>query len=164
MDSDHDRQQLIAILQNAYSGEQAAAYAYRGHWKSVSDGEERRNIQRIEHEEWVHREEVGKMLAGLGAKHVAMKEIRTWIVGRGLGVACHMIGWFLPMYFAGRLESGNAAEYETAAGHASRLGLEKFVEELRVMAEVEKEHEVFFHSMVADHPWLPRMRRIFGWG
>ena len=29
------RRNLIRILQNAYSGEIAAAYAYRGHWKSV---------------------------------------------------------------------------------------------------------------------------------
>jgi rubrerythrin len=164
MDLEDDRRHLIAILQNAFSGEQAAAYAYRGHWKSLSDGGERASIQRIEREEWVHREEVGKMLAALGARPVRAKEWRTWIIGRGLGVACHMIGWFLPMYFAGRLESGNAAEYDTASGHASRLGLEAFARELDGMAEVEKEHEVFFHSMVADHPWLPRMRRMFGWG
>jgi hypothetical protein len=164
MSSDHDRKQLIAILQNAFSGEQAAAYAYRGHWKSVADAGQRANIRRIENEEWVHRREVGAMLDGLGARRVRSKEIRTWIIGRGLGVACHVIGWFLPMYFAGRLESGNAAEYEHAAHHASQLGLEKFEKELLVMAEVEKEHEVFFHSMVAGHPWLPRMRRVFKWG
>jgi Uma2 family endonuclease len=29
------RQNLIRILQSAYSGELAAAFAYRGHWKSL---------------------------------------------------------------------------------------------------------------------------------
>ncbi len=29
------RQNLIRILQSAYSGEMAAAYAYRGHWKNI---------------------------------------------------------------------------------------------------------------------------------
>lgn len=46
---------LIGILQLAYSGELAAAYAYRGHWKSVSDSEEIRRIEEIENEEWHHR-------------------------------------------------------------------------------------------------------------
>ena len=46
---------LIEILQLAYSGELAAAYAYRGHWKSVSDPEERHRIEEIENEEWHHR-------------------------------------------------------------------------------------------------------------
>ena len=39
---------LVAILQLAYSGELAAALAYRGHWKSVSDIEDRRRIRQIE--------------------------------------------------------------------------------------------------------------------
>jgi hypothetical protein len=35
------RAQLITVLQLAYSGELAAGYAYRGHWHSVRDSEER---------------------------------------------------------------------------------------------------------------------------
>ncbi len=56
---------LIGLLQLAYSGELAAAYAYRGHSKSVSDPEERRRIEEIEREEWHHRKLVGEMLTDL---------------------------------------------------------------------------------------------------
>jgi rubrerythrin len=164
MDAGSHLHQLISILQNAYSGEQAAAYAYRGHWNSLGSLAERGQIQRIEEEEWTHRREVGSMLGELGAAPVRSKEMRTWMIGRTLGIGCHLIGWFLPMYFAGRLESGNAAEYDTAAGHAAALGYTTFERDLRVMADAEREHEVFFRSMIADHRWLPRMKRIFGWG
>jgi hypothetical protein len=55
------RAQLITTLQMAYSGELAAGYAYRGHWHSVSDAEERDRIKIIEDEEWHHRRLVGEM-------------------------------------------------------------------------------------------------------
>lgn len=60
------RQNLIRILQNACSGEIAAAYAYRGHWKSVKESPERTEIKKIEAEEWDHRRRVGEWLDKLG--------------------------------------------------------------------------------------------------
>jgi len=63
---DHNRARLIAILQLAYSGELAAAHAYRGHWRSVSDEDERQSIKSIEEDEWRHRALVGEMLTALG--------------------------------------------------------------------------------------------------
>src|SRR5262245_26857393 len=60
------RRRLVRLLQGAYSGELAACYAYQGHARSVSDPREKQRIAEIEHEEWVHRECVGKMLASLG--------------------------------------------------------------------------------------------------
>ena len=45
------RDQLVLLLQLAYSGELAAAYAYRGHWHSLTNSEERLNIQKIENEQ-----------------------------------------------------------------------------------------------------------------
>ena len=57
---------LTAILRLAYSGELAAALAYRGHWKSVGDPDERARIRQIEEEEWHHRDLVGGMLARIG--------------------------------------------------------------------------------------------------
>jgi hypothetical protein len=163
VDTNHHRQQLICILQNAYSGEWAAAYAYRGHWKSLNNPVERERIRQIENEEWVHREKVGLMLESLKAAPVKIREIKMWIIGRSVGVACHLIGWFLPMYFAGRLESGNADEYRSAALHAGHLGLSEFEAELLVMARVEREHEAYFMSVVAGHPRLPLMQSIFKW-
>ena len=58
---------LIRVLQNAYSGELAAGYAYRGHWRSLRDPAERERSRVIEAEEWHHRELVGGMLRQLGA-------------------------------------------------------------------------------------------------
>jgi len=164
MDHDGERDKLIRILQGAYSGELAAGYAYRGHWKSAKNPVERIAIQKIEREEWVHRKRVGEMLASLDAQPLQLREAKLWIIGRGIGLACHLIGWFLPMYFAGRLESGNVLEYEDAAGHAARLGLKEFEADLQVMSRVEKEHEDFFLGVIAGHRLLPLMNSIFKWG
>ena len=164
MDEHDHRQHLVKILQNAYSGELAAAYAYRGHWKSLKNTAEIDHIKQIEDEEWVHREKVGRLLVALGSRPLKRREVRMWLIGRSVGIACHMIGWFLPMYFAGRLETANVEEYATAARHAAELGLVEFESELRVMAAVEKEHEVYFMSVVAHHRLLPMARAIFKWG
>ena len=161
---DRERRQLARVLQGAYSGELAAAYAYRGHWKSLRAGAaERERIRQIEDEEWVHREKVRSIMAALAVAPVAGRERLMWTIGRTLGLFCHLTGWFLPMYFAGRLESGNVEEYETAARHARRLGLPEFAADLEHMARVEGEHEIFFREMVARHPLLPWMRKLFGW-
>src|SRR5215216_3930812 len=164
MDTSPDRQQLIRILQAAYSGELAAAHAYRGHWKSLSSPDEREKIQQIENEEGLHREKVGLMLERSGARPMKARELRMLVIGRAIGLSCHFIGWFLPMYFAGRIENSNVKEYEAAAFHACRLGLIEFETVLRLMASVEREHELFFLKMVAGHRLLPMMRTIFKWG
>jgi hypothetical protein len=155
---------LVHILQNAFSGELAAGYAYRGHWKSLKNPDEQSGIQRIEQEEWVHREKVGDMLLALGARPLKTKELKMWLIGRTIGLLCHLIGWFLPMYFAGRLESGNIKEYEDAAFHAGKLGLAAYEVELLVMSGVEREHERFFFKVIANHTLLPVMRTFFRWG
>ena len=71
------REKLIALLQLAYSGELAAAHAYRGHWHSVHQTVERQSIRKIEEDEWRHRKLVGEMLAGLGAGPSKRREIRA---------------------------------------------------------------------------------------
>src|SRR5262245_31395198 len=115
---DNSRQKLIALLQLAYSGEPAAAYAYRGHWHSVIDQDQAQAIRTIEDDEWRHRRQVGEMLASLGSGPHRSRELRATIIGRTLGFLCHLMGWLAPMYGAGRLESRNVREYETAARHA----------------------------------------------
>jgi rubrerythrin len=157
------RQDLIRILQNAYSGEVAAAYAYRGHWKSLKECPEKEQIKKIEAEEWDHRRRVGEWLEKLGAKPRRLREKVFWTIGRTLGLTCHLSGWFMPMYFAGRLESQNSAEYEEAAKFAKELEMPDCVEDLLDMARVELEHEVFFRTVVAGHRLLPLMKRVFGW-
>ena len=61
------------------------------------------------------------------------------------------MGWFAPMYGAGRLESRNIREYETAARYARDCGREEFIDCLLTMAEVEWEHEYYFRSRVLVH-------------
>lgn len=161
---DSSRRKLIRILQSAYSGEMAAAYAYRAHWKSLTDFSEKEAVYRIEDEEWSHRKEVGRMLAALGARPRRAREALMWLTGRAIGLMCYVTGWFLPMYFAGRLESGNVREYEAAASLAARLGLESFEDELRQMAVTEKSHEDFFMEAVEGHRLRPFMRALFRWG
>lgn len=143
-----ETRKLAEILQLAYSGELAAAYAYRGHWHSLSDPQERARVRTIEDEEWHHRKLVGEMLESLGVRPDKHRELRANVVGRVLGFLCHVSGWLAPMYGAGKLESKNIVEYETAARYARNCGRTEFVDCLLTMAEVEWEHEHFFRSCV----------------
>jgi len=152
-DDEAPRQRLIAVLQHAYSGERAAAYAYNGHWKAASDPEERVHIRQIEDEEWHHRRLVGEMLASLGSGPLPSREIRATLIGRALGLLCHVSHWFLPMYGAGWLESHNIVEYENAARHARECGRGDLADCLLTMAEVEWDHEAYFRSKVVGHTW-----------
>lgn len=155
---DRNIQRLVGLLQSAYSGELAAAYAYRGHWHSVSNADERAQIEKIENEEWHHRQLVGEMLGKLNARPKRFREIRAVLIGRALGALCHLSGWLAPMYGAGRLESRNIREYETAARYARDTGNVSFVECLLTMAEVEWEHEAYFRSRVEAHRWARKLR------
>jgi demethoxyubiquinone hydroxylase (CLK1/Coq7/Cat5 family) len=94
----HNDTKLISILRLAYSGELAAAFAYRGHWHSVADEDERNQIKTIEEEEWHHRKLVGEMLRSMGSQPSVFREFRAAAIGRMLGVLCQVTGWFLPMY------------------------------------------------------------------
>jgi demethoxyubiquinone hydroxylase (CLK1/Coq7/Cat5 family) len=145
------RQKLIRILRSAYSGELAAAYAYRGHWHSVRAADERAAIRNIEEDEWRHRKLVGEMLSGLGSKPSLRQERRAVIIGRMLGLLCHVMGWLAPMYGAGKLESRNVQEYETAARYARDCGAVEFIDCLLEMAEIEWDHEHYFRSRVLSH-------------
>lgn len=157
------RQNLIRILQNAYSGEMGAAFAYRGHWKSLKESKEKERIKQIEAEEWTHRENVGKWLEKLDSKPQKIREIIFWIIGKTLGASCFVSGWFFPMYFAGKLEGGNVKEYEDAANFAKELKMPECSDELMEMAKIELEHEVFFRQVVAKHRLLPLTKTFFKW-
>ena len=164
MNESKARQNLIRILQNAYSGELAAAYAYRGHWKSLRrETNEKTHIRKIEAEEWAHRENVGRWLKALGAKPRRLRDAVFWTIGRSLGLTCYVSGWFFPMYFAGRLESQNVQEYVDAAELARELEMPECFAEMMEMSRVEAEHEIFFHNIVAKHRLLPVTKAFFKW-
>ena len=157
------RQNLIRILQNAHAGELAAAYAYHGHWKSLRESDEKTHIKKIEREELEHRENVARWLEKLGAKPNARREKIFWAIGKTIGLACYVSGWFFPMYFAGRLESQNVQEYVDAAEYAKELEMHDCFEEMMEMSRVEGEHEIFFSRAVSKHRLLPITRRFFRW-
>jgi len=157
------KSELIHTLRMAFSGEMAAGAAYSGHWRSLRDINERTEIRTIEEQEWAHRELVGKMLESLGAKPQFWREIMMTCIGKIVSLACFLIGWFMPMYFAGRLESANIEEYERASAHATALGLHEYAHTLLELADVEAQHELYFMRKVAGHKWLPAFRQLFPW-
>ena len=154
---DADRSGLIRVLRSAYSGELAAGFAYRGHWKSVHSAPEiRKRIQEIEQDEWHHRSLVRGILKELDAKPSAIRDVIFWFIGHAIAGLCRIGGRFIPMYGAGRLEESNIREYQIAAEFAHNAELESFIDCLLTMAEVEWEHERFFRQQVEGH-WLLRI-------
>ena len=65
----NSREKLIALLQLAYSGELAAAHAYRGHWHSVRQSDERESIRKIEDVGSTSAISADEGLNGTGAPH-----------------------------------------------------------------------------------------------
>ena len=157
---DDARAKLIHQLQCAYSGELAAGYAYRGHWHSLREPQQRERVRQIEAEEWHHRRLVGGLLEQLGARPRRMREVVFWCIGKFIAGFCHVGGWFLPIYGAGYLERHNIIEYEDAAMYAAACGQDEMIDCLLTMAEVEWEHEFFFRHKVLDHPFT-RVFRIW---
>lgn len=149
------RQVLVDLLRRAYSGELAAALAYRGHARSVRDPDERRQLRAIEAEERAHRLRVGAMLRDLGEEPSALREHLFLVMGHVIAALCHVTGWLAPMLGAGWLERGNIHEYERAARAAWNSGNPQLVEDLLEMAAVEHDHEGYFRLRVRTH-WLGR--------
>jgi hypothetical protein len=149
---------LVHLLQMAYSGEKAAAYAYAGHWRSVRKPAERAMIRKLELEELAHREGLARMLTALDARPHPRRERLMTVIGRVAGAGCFVTGWYGPMYGAGRIEHRNVWEYVHAASYARECGHAEMVEELLTMAEVEWDHEFYFRSQVEGH-WLRHILR-----
>ncbi len=150
---DTSKAKLIELLQRAFSGELAAAHAYLGHAKSLSDPRERAEIERIRDEELEHRHDVGKMLAELGGAPNPRRETLFRMIGMTISFLCRIGGWFIPMYGAGKLERGNIVEYERAAAYARDAGYAHLVEPLLTMAEKEWDHELYFRTKAASCFW-----------
>ena len=150
------RASLIRVLRSACSGELAAIHAYAGHANSVSDPEERARIVLIQEEERHHRVLVLDLLAQLGSGPSRKREALFWCIGKSIAFLCHIGGWFIPMYGAGKLERSNIIEYEDAARYAAASGHTEMIDCLLTMAEVEWEHERYFREIIAGH-WLLRV-------
>ena len=156
--------QLVDLLQRAYSGEKAAAFAYQGHAGAVKDPVEKAAIKQIEDDEWGHRTEVLKIMEEYNIAVSRYYEFRMHLVGRCISASCYVIGWFMPFYFAGSLESGNVCEYFRMKHYFNELGITKHDHILYEMGIKEKEHEVYFLSKIQNSKLLPFFERLFSWG
>jgi rubrerythrin len=155
---------LIDLLQQAYSAEKAAAFAYQGHAGSVKSKAEKLAIKQIEVDEWTHRSEVLAIMQQYQIPISKYYEFRFHVVGKIISFSCYVIGWFMPFYFAGNLESGNVCEYFRMKQYFNSLGITEHDKILYEMGIKEKEHEVYFLSKITNNKLLPIFEKIFGWG
>lgn len=156
--------QLIDLLQMAYSAEKAAAFAYIGHANSIKNKSDKEAIRQIETDEWEHREEVLKIMQTYEIPVSAWYEFKFHVIGKFIAFSCHVIGWFMPYYFAGRLESGNVCEYFRMIHYFHEIGINTHDQVLYDMGVKEKEHEDFFLDVVKDSKFLPFFEKLFSWG
>lgn len=159
-----DHPKLTKLLQMAYSAEMAASFAYQGHAASVKDKSEKSDIRQIELDEWGHRAEVLKIMKQYDIPISKWFEIRFYLIGKIISISCYLIGWFMPYYFAGRLESGNVCEYFRMMKYFHEIGIVEHNEILFEMGIKEKEHEIYFLSKIKNKKLLPYFEKFFGWG
>jgi demethoxyubiquinone hydroxylase (CLK1/Coq7/Cat5 family) len=131
---------LIDLLKMAYSAEKAAAFAYIGHADSIKDLKDRQAIQQIELDEWNHRSEVMSIMQEYQIQPSKYYEFKFHIIGKAISASCYVIGWFMPFYFAGDLESGNVCEYFRMKQYFNSIGITKHDQILYEMAIKENEH------------------------
>ena len=159
-----DHAKLVDSLRKAYSAEKAASFAYIGHAASLKDPTEIERVREIEQDEWHHRRCVLEIMQQYEIPISRYYEIRFHLVGKVIGLSCHVIGRFMPYFFAGKLESGNVCEYFVMIQYFHSLGITEHDEILYEMGIKEKEHEVYFLDMIKDERWLPWFERVFSWG
>jgi hypothetical protein len=70
----------------------------------------------------------------------------------------------MPIYFAGRLESGNVCEYIRMKDYFNKAGITKHDKVLYEMGIKEREHEDFFLEQIQGSKLLPFFEKFFGWG
>ena len=156
--------ELTDLLQMAYSAEKAAAFAYIGHAGSLKNDVVKKAVNQIEIDEWNHRREVLVIMNIYGVSVSRWYEFKFHVIGKVIAASCYVIGWFMPIYFAGRLESGNVCEYFRMKDFFNALGISAHDKILTEMGLKEKEHELYFLELVKDHPLMPFFERVFAWG
>ncbi|HUR57048.1 MAG TPA: ferritin-like domain-containing protein [Opitutaceae bacterium] len=159
-----DHPVLVRLLQRAYSAERAASFAYIGHAASLRDPQAKAAVKQIEDDEWAHRRHVLGIMQQYGVPVSRYLEAHYFFVGKLIGASCHVIGWFMPYFFAGKLESGNVCEYFVMMRYFHALGIREHDGILYEMGMKEKEHEVYFLAQIKTSRLLPYFEKIFRWG
>jgi hypothetical protein len=155
---------LVASLQKAYSAERAAAFAYVGHAGSLRNSAEKAAVKQIEDDEWAHRRHVLAIMRQYDIPVSRFYEVQYYLIGKLISASCYVIGWFMPYFFAGKLESGNVCEYFVMIHHFHALGIHKHDAILYEMGMKEKEHEVYFLAQIKTSRLLPFFEKVFAWG
>jgi hypothetical protein len=153
----------VDLLHMAYSADKAAAFAYQGHAASVKSELEKAAIKQIEIDEWNHQHKVLTIMNQYGIKPSRHYEIRFHIVGKLISTGCNVIGWFMPFYFAGCLESGNLCKYFRMIHFFHELGIREHGQTLYEMGVKEKEHKDYFYAQIKGNKKLPLFERLFSW-
>lgn len=156
--------ELVDLLRKAYSAERAASFAYQGHAAAVKDPLEKAAIRQIELDEWHHRAEVLKIMKAYEIPVSKWYEFQFFVIGKIISFSCHLIGWFMPFFFAGKLESGNVCEYFRMMQLFHSLGIRTHNEVLYDMGIKEKEHEIYFLDKIKNKKWMPIFEKLFFWG
>src|SRR5687768_10125447 len=156
--------ELVDLLKKAYSAEKAAAFAYQGHADAVKNSEEKKAIKQIEDDEWFHRKEVLEIMDHYNIPISKFYEFRFHVIGKIISGSCYVIGWFMPFYFAGRLESGNVCEYFRMKQYFHAIGIKEHDRILYEMGIKEKEHEIYFLDQIKNSKLLPFFEKMFNWG
>lgn len=159
-----DHPALVKLLQRAYSGEKAAAFAYIGHARSLRDPAAKAAVRQIEEDEWQHRRNLRGLMERYEVPVSRWLEVKLHVIGRLISASCHVIGRFMPFFFAGKLESGNVCEYFVMMRHFHALGIHEHDAMLYEMGMKEKEHEVYFLEQIKTSRLLPLFQRLFSWG
>lgn len=130
----------------------------------MKNKEEKIAIKQIEDDEWTHRKEVLEIMQKYEIPISKKYELQFHIIGKTISASCYVIGWFMPFYFAGSLESGNVCEYFHMKHYFNELGITEHDTILYEMGIKEKEHEVYFLEQIKNHKLLPLFEKVFSWG
>jgi hypothetical protein len=123
-------------------------HLHKGHAASVKDKSQKQAIHQIEIDEWNHRKEVLSIMHDFDIPVSKYYEFRFHFVGKIISFSCYIIGWFMPFYFAGRLESGNVCVYFRMKQFFNSLSMHQYDQILYEMGMKEKDHEVYFPDKI----------------
>lgn len=138
---------LIRLLQLAHAIEIGAYNAYEGHWNSIPANEvERIKIWVIQCEEYLHREELKKMLRKLDAKPSKILDAILWVIGKSISVSCYVMPRKMAMWGAEIMEIMGSGIYYRVAEAALDEDQLKMCHDLVKMGRQEERHEQFFRK------------------
>jgi demethoxyubiquinone hydroxylase (CLK1/Coq7/Cat5 family) len=134
------------MLQKAHAAEWAAYHAYEGHWRSVSDEEEREEIRSIASEELSHIGEIKAILKKFNSQPSERRDRIYTYLGFFIGFLCHHTGRYWPMRIAQLMERIGSSAYKDIAEEAYREGHIELYNQLLVMQKTEEVHEEYFRG------------------